>query len=182
MCGMALVTSLHLSSHSETSIIPVFIIIIQPLTGQRESNILWTSCIRILKKIILAMNNLNIHKADFPIILLRNILWRKQGALSGNWKYITHLITATVWTWLTSIWMSWPSSACPYDNAPMERYFNTLKNQCTDLYEFRTEESLYQNVEEFAYIHYNHVHPQNFNRFRIPYQARIESKKETDIF
>ena len=38
----------------------------------------------------------------------------------------------------------------PYDNAPMERYFNTLKNECTNLYEFSTEESLYQKVEEFA--------------------------------
>ena len=24
----------------------------------------------------------------------------------------------------------------PYDNAPMERYFNTLKNECINLYEF----------------------------------------------
>jgi len=39
----------------------------------------------------------------------------------------------------------------PYDNAPMERYFNTLKNECTNLYEFQTEEALYQTVEEFAY-------------------------------
>ena len=31
----------------------------------------------------------------------------------------------------------------PYDNAPMERYFNTLKNECTNLYEFTTEEALY---------------------------------------
>ncbi len=31
----------------------------------------------------------------------------------------------------------------PYDNAPMERYFNTLKNECTNLYEFETEEALY---------------------------------------
>ena len=40
----------------------------------------------------------------------------------------------------------------PYDNALMERYFNTLKNECTNLYEFETEEALYQKVEEFAYV------------------------------
>ena len=34
----------------------------------------------------------------------------------------------------------------PYDNAPMERYFNTLKNECTNLYEFRTEEDSYTSV------------------------------------
>ena len=46
-------------------------------------------------------------------------------------------------------------AGCPYDNAPMERYFNTLKNECTNLYEFATEEALYQRVEEFAYVDYN---------------------------
>lgn len=60
----------------------------------------------------------------------------------------------------------------PYDNAPMERYFNTLKNECTNLYEFKTEESLYRTVEEFAYVTYNHVRPHSFNGYRTPYQAR----------
>ena len=63
----------------------------------------------------------------------------------------------------------------PYDNAPMERYFNTLKNECTNLYEFRTEEALYQEVEEFAYVNYNHVRPHSFNNYRTPYQARTTS-------
>ena len=61
----------------------------------------------------------------------------------------------------------------PYDNAPMERYFNTLKIECTNLYEFQTEGSLYLAVEEFAYVHYNHVRPHSFNGYRTPYQARI---------
>ena len=60
----------------------------------------------------------------------------------------------------------------PYDNAPMERYFSTLKNECTSLYEFRTEEELYQTVEEFAYAAYNHVRPHSYNGYRTPYQAR----------
>lgn len=60
----------------------------------------------------------------------------------------------------------------PYDNAPMERYFNTLKNECTNLYEFKTEETLYRTVEEFAYVTYNHVRPHSFNGYRTPYQAR----------
>ena len=60
----------------------------------------------------------------------------------------------------------------PYDNAPMERYFNTLKNECINLYEFRTEEELYQTVEEFAYVTYNHVRPHSYNGYRTPYQAR----------
>lgn len=60
----------------------------------------------------------------------------------------------------------------PYDNVPMERYFNTLKNKCTNLYEFKTEESLYQTVEEFACVTYNHVRPHSYNGYHTPYQAR----------
>lgn len=63
----------------------------------------------------------------------------------------------------------------PYDNAPMERYFKTLKNECINLYEFHTEEALYQTVEEFAYVTYNHVRPHSFNGYCTPYQARIAS-------
>jgi len=61
----------------------------------------------------------------------------------------------------------------PYDNAPMERYFNTLKNECTSLHEYQTEEELYEAVEEFAYAYYNHVRPHSYNGYRTPYQARI---------
>lgn len=60
----------------------------------------------------------------------------------------------------------------PYDNAPMERYFNTLKNECINLYEFQTEESLYQAVEEFSYVTYNHVRPHSYNGYKTPFEAR----------
>ncbi len=71
------------------------------------------------------------------------------------------------------ITQSMSKAGYPYDNAPMERYFNTLKNECTNLYEFKTEEALYRAVEEFAYVSYNHVRPHSFNNYRTPYQARI---------
>ena len=61
----------------------------------------------------------------------------------------------------------------PYDNAPMERYFNTLKNECTNLHEFKTEEALYRAVEEFAYVEYNYVRPHNFNGYATPNEARV---------
>lgn len=70
------------------------------------------------------------------------------------------------------ITQSMSKAGYPYDNAPMERYFNTLKNECTNLYEFRTEDELYLTVEEFAYVTYNHVRPHSYNGYRTPYQAR----------
>jgi transposase InsO family protein len=71
-----------------------------------------------------------------------------------------------------NITQSMSKAGYPYDNAPMERYFNTLKNECTNLYEFDTEKDLYQAVEEFAYTTYNHVRPHSFNNYKTPFQAR----------
>lgn len=58
----------------------------------------------------------------------------------------------------------------PYDNAPMERYFNTLKNEYTDLYEY-DDEALYRAVEEFAYVEYNYVCPHSYNDYAMPHEA-----------
>ena len=60
----------------------------------------------------------------------------------------------------------------PYDNAPMERYFNTLKNDLINQHYYHTEEELYTAVEEFAYVHYNHVRPHSYNNYKTPYEAR----------
>jgi transposase InsO family protein len=71
-----------------------------------------------------------------------------------------------------NVTQSMSKAGYPYDNAPMERYFNTLKNECTNLYEFDTEEDLCKAVEEFAYVTYNHVRPHSFNNYNTPFQAR----------
>lgn len=63
----------------------------------------------------------------------------------------------------------------PYDNAPMERYFNTLKNECINLYEYDEEDALYQAVEEFAYVEYNYVRPHSYNGYATPHEAQINS-------
>ena len=72
-----------------------------------------------------------------------------------------------------NIIQSMSAAGCPYDNAPMERYFNTLKNECLNLYVFETEEELYAAIEEFAYVHYNHVRPHEFNGYKTPAQKRF---------
>ncbi len=60
----------------------------------------------------------------------------------------------------------------PYDNAPMERYFNTLKNEETNLHNYHSEEELYDAVEQFAYVKYNHVRPHSYNGYHTPFEAR----------
>ena len=70
---------------------------------------------------------------------------------------------------------SMSKAGCPYDNAPMERYFNTLKNEEIYLHEYRDEESLYRAVEHLSYTTYNHVRPHSYSGYRTPFEARYST-------
>ena len=61
----------------------------------------------------------------------------------------------------------------PYDNALMERYFNTLKNEEINLHKYHDEASLYRAVQSFAYTTYNHVRPHSYNDYLTPFEARF---------
>ncbi len=63
----------------------------------------------------------------------------------------------------------------PYDNAPMERYFNTLKNDLIYNHSYRTETELYTAIEEYAYVTYNHVRPHSYNGYKTPFEARYSA-------
>lgn len=63
----------------------------------------------------------------------------------------------------------------PYDNAPMERYFNTLKNELINEHICKTEEELYQAIEEYAYVTYNHSRPHSYNGYKTPFEARYSA-------
>nr|WP_093426701.1 IS3 family transposase [Hathewaya proteolytica] len=71
---------------------------------------------------------------------------------------------------------SMSKAGCPYDNAPMERYFNTFKNEFLNLYNFKTDESLNNAVYDFSYTWYNHVRPHSFNGGLTPFEARYSMK------
>ena len=70
------------------------------------------------------------------------------------------------------ITQSMSKAGYPYDNAPMERYFNTLKNELINLHNYHTEKELYTAIEEFVYTQYNHVRPHSYNNYRTPFEAR----------
>lgn len=63
-------------------------------------------------------------------------------------------------------------AGCPYDNAPMERFYNTLKNEFFNLYRFKSTDELDQKLYEFVYVKYNHVRPHSYNDGLTPYAAR----------
>ena len=70
------------------------------------------------------------------------------------------------------ITQSMSKAGCPYDNAPMERYFNTLKCECINQHVYKTEQQLYEAVENFAYVYYNHKRPHLYNDYKTPYKKR----------
>jgi transposase InsO family protein len=51
----------------------------------------------------------------------------------------------------------------PYDNAPMERFFNTLKSELINLHRYVTEEELYEAVQMYSFGWYNNQRPHSFN-------------------
>lgn len=82
------------------------------------------------------------------------------------------LMTFTEYCEFVHVPQNMSKAGYPYDNAPMERYFDMLKNECINLHEFQTEEELYRTVEEFVYDTYNHVRTHSYNGYRTPNQAR----------
>ena len=80
------------------------------------------------------------------------------------------------------ITQSMSKAGYPYDNAPMERYFNTLKTELIYQHNYRTETELYSAIEEFAYVHYNHVRPHSYNNYKTPFETRYgRYKPDTKI-
>lgn len=64
-------------------------------------------------------------------------------------------------------------AACPYDNVPMERYYNTLKSERMNHFWYKTKEDLDATLNDFAYVWYNHVRPHKYNKGKTPAQARV---------
>lgn len=60
----------------------------------------------------------------------------------------------------------------PYDNAPMERYFNTLKSELIYQHNYATEAELYKAVKEYAYVTYNHKRPHSYDGYKTPFETR----------
>lgn len=70
------------------------------------------------------------------------------------------------------IQQSMSRAGCPYDNAPMERFYNTLKNEYLYLYKFNSIKELYDGITEFSYVKYNHKRPHSYNGGLTPSVAR----------
>ena len=62
-----------------------------------------------------------------------------------------------------NIIQSMSRAGVPYDNSPMERFFNTLKCEFYYLFQWRNKNTLYTLINNFIYKSYNHSRPHSFN-------------------
>lgn len=60
----------------------------------------------------------------------------------------------------------------PYDNAPMERFYNTMKTEFVYHYTFKTDEDLNQGIYEYIFDWYNHRRPHSYNNGKTPFEKR----------
>jgi putative transposase len=81
------------------------------------------------------------------------------------------------------ITQSMSKAGCPYDNAPMERYFNSFKNEFYYLFKFNNDDSLNDGVIDYAYSWYNHIRPHTHNNGLTPFEARKRAyaKNPTEV-
>ncbi len=75
---------------------------------------------------------------------------------------------------ISGVTQSMSKAGCPYDNAPMERYYNTLKSELINLHNYHRDEDLNTAIEEFAYVWYNHLRPHSYNNYKTPFEARYK--------
>ncbi len=98
-------------------------------------------------------------------------------------QLILHSDQGSRFTWLEfmnscssqSITQSMSRAGCPYDNAPMERYYNTLKAELVNQYNFQTDEELNRAIQEFAYLWYNQIRPHSYNQYMTPFEKRFHT-------
>ena len=61
------------------------------------------------------------------------------------------------------IQQSMSAAGCPYDNAPMERFFNTLKNEYTYHHRFMTAKEMDAGIIDYVFGWYNKERPHTHN-------------------
>lgn len=93
------------------------------------------------------------------------ILHSGQGCQYTSWEFVSYCREK-------KIIQSMSKAGCPYDNAPMERFYNTLKNELIYPNHFYTESALDEALSRYVFVWYNHTRPHSYNDGRTPFEAR----------
>lgn len=92
------------------------------------------------------------------------ILHSDQGAQFTSWEFIMFCND-------NGIKQSMSKAGCPYDNAPMERFYNTFKNCFYYRFTFDSDEMLDEMTQRYVNW-YNYVRPHSYNDYLTPMEKR----------
>lgn len=88
-----------------------------------------------------------------------------QGVPFASWEFVRfckeHGVT-----------QSMSKAGCPYDNAPMERFYNTFKNCFYYRFAFDSVEKLDEMTKEYINW-YNYIRPHSYNNYSTPMEVRF---------
>lgn len=70
------------------------------------------------------------------------------------------------------ITQSMSKAGCPYDNAPMERFYGTLKNELIKKHKFETDAIMNRKISDYVFGYYNHIRPHSSNDNMTPFEKR----------
>lgn len=114
-------------------------------------------------------SQLAINTIDIAIERTNNIngliLHSDQGSQFASHEFADYCKSKT-------IIQSMSKAGCPYDNAPMERFYNTYKNELINQYIFHDDTALNQATEDFIYVWYNQCRPHSYNKGLTPNMIR----------
>lgn len=96
------------------------------------------------------------------------ILHSDQGVQFTSWAF-------TEYCEQQGITQSMSKAGCPYDNAPMERFYKSFKTELIYLNKFENDEQLDKAVNKYVYVWYNHIRPHTHNGGLTPFEARNNS-------
>lgn len=95
------------------------------------------------------------------------ILHSDQGVQYTSWEFV-------IFCRDNGITQSMSKAGYPYDNAPMERFYNTFKSCFYYRYAFESIEQLDEMTKQYINW-YNYVRPHSANKYRTPMEVRYEA-------
>ena len=93
------------------------------------------------------------------------ILHSDQGCQFASWTFMDFCKSH-------GILQSMSKAGCPYDNAPMERFYKTFKDELVYRHHFMNAKELDDAVAQYVFVWYNHVRPHSYNNWMTPFEAR----------
>ena len=101
-----------------------------------------------------------LEKENYPKVILHSY----QGVQFTSWEFVNFCKE-------NNITQSMSKAGYPYDNAPMERFYNTFKSNFYNITSFSNVEMMDELTMKYINC-YNYVRPHSYNNYLTPMETR----------